>query len=229
VLMISWNGRERCSNGSALSRPRRKWSSTQHRMAPPRIQSHSNASRASRICRVARHRRGIFEEAVQSLPERAEIVAPSRALVNYLPQQIVVGPGQKLDPGGGAKGRRPSGSVQPTTTNSSRYRHLTLSHRPRLPGGRAHRPASRRSFPASASRHDRRKPAPARSGDRGIAETGPDPTRAYGAAPSALRAGSRQRFRHRAGGRSNRRKIKFSELPESDADWRRLNEVVPSY
>ena len=94
--MISWNGRERCSNGGALSRSGRKWSSTQHRMAPPRIQSHCNASRASRICRVARHRRGIFEEAVQSLPEHAEIVAPSRALVNYLPQQIVVGPGQKL-------------------------------------------------------------------------------------------------------------------------------------
>ena len=30
--------------------------------------------------------------------------------------------------------------------------------------------------------------------------------------------------RTEAGGRSNRRKIKFSELPESDADWRRLNE-----
>jgi hypothetical protein len=35
LLMISWNGRERCSNGGALSRPGRKWSSTQHRMAPP--------------------------------------------------------------------------------------------------------------------------------------------------------------------------------------------------
>ena len=107
MLMISWNGRERCSNGGALSRPGRKWSSTQHRMAPPRIQSHCNASRASRICRVARHRRGIFEEAVQGLPERAEIVAPSRALVNYLPQQIVVGPGQKLDLGDELKAAGP--------------------------------------------------------------------------------------------------------------------------
>jgi hypothetical protein len=72
-----------------------------------RIQSHCNASRASRICRVARHRRGIFEEAVQGLPERAEIVAPSRALVNYLPQQIVVGPGQKLDLGDELKAAGP--------------------------------------------------------------------------------------------------------------------------
>ena len=28
----------------------------------------------------------------------------------------------------------PSGSVQPTTMNSSRFRHFVLSHRPQLPG-----------------------------------------------------------------------------------------------
>jgi len=40
-------------------------------------------------------------------------------------------------------GRFPSGSVQPTTTNSSRCRHLTLSHRPRLPGRKEHRRISK--------------------------------------------------------------------------------------
>ena len=70
-----------------------------------------------------------LEAAPEPFQLRIVDASPGAAGINQPPVGVVRREQKRAEPR-----RDPSGSVQPTTTNSSRFMHLTLTHRPRLPG-----------------------------------------------------------------------------------------------
>ena len=94
-----------------------------------------NQRRSEATVARRRHRERHLEnrQRLQTPPEALQLrlfdAGAGAASIDQPSVRIVIGEQQRADPR-----PRTFGSVQPTTTNSSRCRHLTLTHNPRLPG-----------------------------------------------------------------------------------------------